>query len=261
MMPYAAGAGVLMNIAGNILGGLAAADRETAMKRLREQYGPISLQSEAQKAISGNLQNLPQATQLKSQIDTINQAAWDKALKAAVPEYERLRKEQLSTIESAYDPDWMAKQVRRQSATSAISSGTKGSTAAEQKFARDYGLNLQAMLTQKANSLENWLRSSVAIQRAPQFDVTSMLFTPQQQAAMAQYNQQTQYGMDVAQWAVPTSTEYWANALKSTSGMLMGGGMSGLMPGGGGAGGAGGAEPMGAGNMGTPSFSTFDIGA
>lgn len=156
--------------------------------------------------IAGNLQNLPQAEKLASQYNQFSTDQLLKALERMMPGYGALRDSVTSNIGSMVRgeiPKDVEQQLQRRAAEKGITLGTAGSNFQSYDALRNLGLTSLDITRQGLGAAASWVQSAP---RAPQFDIASMMFTPQQRLA---------FEFQQAQANVPIrSFNNWVNTLQ-----------------------------------------------
>lgn len=147
---------------------------------------PIDAAAVQRDTIAGNTAVLPGAQALASSINTFNYdqqlAQTRKALEFALPggfgKMQDITRSQLA----GEIPDDVQQQLLRSGASKAFGSGTAGSVFARNATLRDFGMN---SMQQQAMGMQNFERLNALSPRAPLFDLSSMLFTPQQRLSFS----------------------------------------------------------------------------
>lgn len=136
--------------------------------------------------IAGNTAVLPGAQAMATQINAFNYAEQlaqtKKALEFALPGgFGKLQDITRSQMAGEI-PEDVQSQLLRTGASRAFAGGTAGSVFARNATLRDFGMN---SMQQQAMGFQNFERLNALSPRAPLFDLSSMLFTPQQRLSFA----------------------------------------------------------------------------
>jgi hypothetical protein len=192
-----------------------------------------------QATIAGNSDALPGAQKLASSVNAFNLdeaiAATRKALEFAAPGALGQAQGIVSSQLRGELPADLQANVLRSGAGRALASGTLGSTFSRNLTLRDLGLNSLGIQQQ---GIGNFMTLAGLAPKAPQMDVTSMFFTPQQrlQAAFAERESQFQRNLlaeqvaaapDPATAALGREIDRFFNTAASFGMMAAGGGVGG----------------------------------
>ena len=152
------------------------------------EFKPVDAQAEQIKAISGNQAALAKASELASGVNSANQDALLESLKKAIPGYEKISANASKLVED-YTAPGIPKDIqdliRRKSTARALEGGFGGSQAATNLELRNLGLTGLELAGKKLGAAESWLGFARQNIMAPQFDVSSMFLSPQQQISLA----------------------------------------------------------------------------
>lgn len=152
------------------------------------EFKPVDAQAEQIKAISGNQAALAKASELASGVNSANQDALLESLKKAIPGYEKISANASKLVED-YTAPGIPKDIqdliRRKSTARALEGGFGGSQAATNLELRNLGLTGLELAGKKLGAAESWLGFARQNIMAPQFDVSSMFLSPQQQLSVA----------------------------------------------------------------------------
>jgi hypothetical protein len=167
-------------------------------------FVPVDTQLEQGKAIAGNIAASGQAQQLASQTNTFNQAELQKML-GSIPNFYNLVNKSGAKIQDLLAgniPDDVVKAIKRGTAASSLYGGYGGSGMAKNLTARDLGLTSLQLINQGLAASDRWTTSARQNLVAPQFDVSSMFVTPQQQIAHATEERNAKFQRDYVknQW-------------------------------------------------------------
>lgn len=206
------------------------------------QYTPISYGQQQKQAIQNNLNILPSAEQLGSQVNQFNASQMSSLLNEALPFYKDMSASIMGTIDQELAgkvPTDVQANIQDSDAARALTGGFGGTGLAGNVTARDLGLTSLDLTGKGLSSAESWIQQSAALLDPHSFDLTSMFVTPQQNAAFtagqANLLQQNKMGF----YGVPSTLSKVGSAMSSVGGMLVG-----AAAGGGGGGGGGGMMSM-----------------
>jgi hypothetical protein len=233
-----------MTVLGQFVGGMLKQKPEIP------KFVETRLPEEQQKALAANLAAMGPSEELAARVNAFSQEQLTKALRAAIPGYDKIISNVAGSIESQTRgelPMDVQRAIERSSAARALGGGFAGSGASRALTARDLGLTSYQITQQGIDSASRWLASARANALAPQMDVTSMFITPQQQYAVtseqraAQFQRQLMQNQLNAQYdwrtqlggAIQLSDQQITQAALSTAANYFGGGMLGGMGGGG----------------------------
>lgn len=138
---------------------------------------PTKVQAET---ITGNLRNAAGAFQLADLANTFSTEQLLKQLEAMLPGFANMRDSITGVLGSKLKgeiPRDVQNLLQRNAAERGIAMGTSGSGFAAHDELRNLGLTSLGIQNEGLNQASSWIRS---MPRAPQMDVTSMFFTPQQ---------------------------------------------------------------------------------
>jgi hypothetical protein len=237
-----------MSVAGALIGGAIGAYGKKPKVPTLQEINVDTLQGDT---VKGNISNFSDIAKLATQVNTFNQdqlnALLDRALPGAREKIGGIINSQLK----GEVPEDVSNAITRAGAGRFAGALTRGSGFANNVTARDLGLTSLQIIDKGLSSAESWLSRATA----PQMDVTSMFFTPQQRLGFAQQQQGLKFERDMIEAGVKAAPDpataalgkeidrffnTWASvgmgALGGMGGMG-GGGMGGLMGGGGGGGG------------------------
>lgn len=130
--------------------------------------------------LRGNLRNLPEAERLASRVNAFNSDELLKTMEKMLPGYGALRDQvtgSLASMARGEIPKDVENQLLRRAAERGITLGTAGSKFQSYDTLRNLGLTSLDILQRGVAGAASWVQ---AAPRAPQFDVSSMFFTPQQ---------------------------------------------------------------------------------
>ena len=168
------GAGSLFSFAGNLM-----------KKRVAvPAFVPVNAQQQQMKAIQGNAEAMPELEKLGTSVNQYNQGELLDALRNAIPNYDKIAANAGKLVED-YTAPGIPKDIqdliRRKSAARATEGGYAGSQAATNLELRNLGLTGLELANKKLGAAESWLGFARQNLVAPQFDVTKMFLTPQDQ--------------------------------------------------------------------------------
>lgn len=200
------GVGEFLNILGGTIGGILAAGDKPVIP----QFQPIDTTKEQGTAIAGNLQNLPAAQRLGSQVNAFNQAELEKMLSSVIPDFKAIMAQGSSDLASQLRgeiPKDVQNQIKMSTAERSTAGGFGGSTAAGNLTARDLGLTSLSIMNNAMDSATRWMAGARANATAPTFDVTSMFLTPQQRVTQATYDRDKKFERDLLAAGVAASPD------------------------------------------------------
>lgn len=224
------GAGSLFSFAGNLM-----------KKRVAvPEFKPIDSQAEQKKAVDANAANLPGAQSLASDVNRFNQAELMDALRSAIPNFDQIAENTNRLVQDFTAPGIpqdIQDLIRRKSTARAVEGGYGGSQAATNLELRNLGLTGLELASKKLGAAESWLGFARQNMVAPQFDVTSMFLTPQQQIALSVSERDKQFNRDFANnqisaaqhWRTLMGNEFveFGSSLKGAGSGMIGSGMGG----------------------------------
>jgi len=150
------------------------------------QLPSLNLQTEASKAIAGNVANAPAAEALVSQANTFTQQQIQSMLEQAIPGYSSLVSGVTGDISSMVKgelPADVKAQVQASTAASAVAGGYGGSGMAGNLTARDLGLTSLNLMQSGISTAESWMQEMDTLFGPGMLNVSSMFVSPGQQAA------------------------------------------------------------------------------
>jgi hypothetical protein len=149
-------------------------------------------------AVKGNISNFADIAKLATQVNTFNQEQLTALLDRALPgAREQIGKNISSQLRGEVPAD-VSNAIIRAGAGRFAGALTRGSGFANNVTARDLGLTSLQIIDKGLSSAESWLSRATA----PQMDVTSMFFTPQQRLGFAQQQQGLKFQRDVMEAGV-----------------------------------------------------------
>lgn len=245
-----------MAIAGALIGGaIGAFGKKPTVPELK----PISPDATQKATVAGNAASFADIAALATRVNTFNQDQLNALIDRALPGARQQIQETLaSQLRGEIPKDVQSAIFRGVAERSAAGNAFGGGGFTRNITARDLGLTSLDITNKALASAESWLQRATA----PQFDVTSMFFTPQQRLAQENLQQERQYQHDLLKAGIDaapdpataalgkeidrffnTAASYGMMAAGSASGG--GGGMGGLAGGAGGGGGGGLGESVG----------------
>lgn len=192
------------------------------------EFKPVDAGAEQLKSISGNRAALTGASELAGSVNRFNQGELMDALRSAVPNYDQISANAGKLVEEFTAPGIpkdIQDLIRRKSTARAVEGGYGGSQAATNLELRNLGLTGLELASKKLGAAESWLGFARQNMVAPQFDVTSMFLTPQQQIGLAVSERDKQFNRD---WSneVNRANNAWETILgkemQSTEGQIVG---------------------------------------
>lgn len=170
--------------------------------------------------LSGNLGNLPTMEELASKTNQFNQSEWLKQMNLAFPNFDELKNSVSSNILSMSKgqiPTDVSEAVQRSAAVRALGGGFSGSGMQGALTARDLGTTSLNLMQQGQNAFERW---NASLNLPKTFDVSSMMFTPQQKTEYAFRNREDTFQRDYLKSQI--SAQYSAGSrLASTEDSFM----------------------------------------
>lgn len=172
---------------------------------------PIDVNATQKAAVAGNAANFADIAQLATQVNTFNQdqldALIDRTLGTGVRQQIQAN---LSSQLRGEIPDDVRSQIYRGVAERTAGGNAFGGGGFTRNVtARDLGLTSLDITNRALSSAESWLSKAAA----PQFDVTSMFFTPQQRLAFEEEQQSRQFQRDSIEAGVKAAPDPWRAAL------------------------------------------------
>lgn len=161
--------------------------------------------------IKGNLQNLPEAQRLASAVNAGNRAEAMKSFRAAVPGGEQILATGTQTIADMLRgqlPQDVQRQIQQNAAEAGVAGGFGGTGAGRALGARDLGLASLSLVEKGLSSAQQWMAGAVRLTQ-PQgyFDVSSMMFTPQQRLGFDVNERNQQYGRNLMEAQVKAAPD------------------------------------------------------
>lgn len=155
---------------------------------------PVSPDAEQKAAVAGNQASFGDIAKLATSVNTFNQdqlnALIDRVLGPGVRG--QIQTNLASQLRGEVPQD-VRDAIYRSNAERGVATNAFGGGFKANINARDIGLTSLQITNQALSSAESWLSKATA----PQFDVTSMFFTPAQRLAQANLQQQRQYEHDL----------------------------------------------------------------
>lgn len=201
---------------------------------------PTTIQS---KTIAGNLLNAPAAFDLAALVNQFSAGEIGKMLERMMPGYGTLRDSVTGAIQSQVRgeiPKDVERLLTQRAAEKGVTLGTSGSGFQGNDLLRNLGLTSLDITQKGLDSAARWIAS---VPKAPQFDFTSMFFTPQQRLSFE--FSQAQANLPIRgfnNWvdSLPSQVERgamglleWGDSIIDTyTGAAIGGGMGGMGGGG-----------------------------
>ena len=219
------------------------------------EFNPINTQDELVKAAQANKGALGSIQELAKESDKFSQEQLMARLREIVPDADKLLKNISKNIDSQVRgeiPDDVSAAVSRDSASRAFAGGYSGSQRAGALRTRDLGLTSLDMTQRGMDNATRWLQVARSTLSAPQFDVTSMFISPEQQIKNTWMNTEASMNnqwMKNQQEAEGSMGTIWGNALNQADSFIQQIAVSaaGSLGGGGGGMGGAGAKAGGAG--------------
>lgn len=250
-----------MAIAGALIGSaIGAFGKKPEVPTLKD----INVNQVQKDTVGGNLANFGDIAKLATSVNLFNQDQLNALIDRALP---GAREQIASNIGSQLRgevPKDVANAITTYNASRGLGALTSGSGFQNSVTARDLGLTSLNLIDKGLSSAESWLQRAAA----PQMDVTSMFFTPQQRLAFEQQQQGAQFQRDLmaaqvkaapdpATAALGKEIDRFFNTAASVGMMAAGGGMGG---GGGMMGGGGSMMGGGGGSFGASAISPYSLG-
>lgn len=174
---------------------------ELAGKPTIPQFIPTDLAAEQGKAITENINALPQAESLANSTNQFNINQIQSMLAQVIPGYASMTAGVSKNINdelSGKIPQDVSQQIQSSAASRAIGGGFAGSGMHGNLVARDLGLTSLNLTQQGINSAQSWLTTMNNINSPGMFNMASMFVTPAQQAAVTTANNAGQFQRDYA---------------------------------------------------------------
>lgn len=199
------------------------------------------------KTISGNIANADKAFDLASMVNAFSAEQLGTMLETMLPGYGKLRDKGTANIASLLRgeiPKDTERLLEQRAAERGVKLGTSGSGFESADLLRNLGLTSLQVTQQGLDSASRWIAQ---IPKAPQFDFTSMFYTPQQrlnfefQQAQAnvpirKFNNWVDSLPSTGEAALGEFMDWIENTGRSVVEMYAGGAMGGMMGGTGGGG-------------------------
>lgn len=246
-----------MAVAGALIGGAIGAFGKKPKVPALADISPDLIQQQTTK---GNIANFADIAALATSVNTFNQDQLDALIERALgPGVRQQFQKNIASQARGEVPEDVSRAITRYQAGRNVGALTGGSGFAGNTAARQLGLTSLGIMSNALSSAESWLSRATA----PQMDVTSMFFTPQQRLAFAERDraarfernlmeEQVSAAPDPATAALGREIDRFFNTAASAGMMMAGGGVGGGLGGaaGGSMGGfAGAAQYMSAGDQ------------
>lgn len=206
---YIAGAAI------SVVGGMVAKNNGPSAPGVA-QYTPVDPQAEQNRAIAGNLANLPNIEELLSKADRYTQGQALALMEQAIPGYSRLSQSLMSRAQTQADhpydvPQDVQDNLTRISAERGISRGTRGQTN-QYSLLRDLGINeVQFGQDQLKSSLGALTTLTGIAPRVSPTSPLSMFLTPAQAISTTTNNNTTQQAITQGGLNANTAANNFAN--------------------------------------------------
>lgn len=177
---------------------------------------PLSLSVEQQKALTANLQALPQAERVAGKVNTFNQQQIDQMLERIIPNYKGITGAIGGNIEDLTKgivPQDVQDVYQRSDAAKFITGGL-GQEQLKNLTARDLGRTSLDLTLKGQQAAQSWIQSVAQLYEPGMFNISSMFVTPQQMAAFDTQERNAQFQ---AQWMrnqIEAMPAPWAEDLK-----------------------------------------------
>lgn len=211
-------------------------------------FPTVSADAAQKAAVAGNTANFGDIAKLAASVNTFNQDQLNALIDRALPgARQQIQSNIASQLKGEIPQDVQNAIFRGVAERTASGNAFGGGGFTRNVTARDLGLTSLQLTNNALSSAESWLSKATA----PQFDVSSMFFSPQQRLAQENLNAANQYqnallkagvaaapdpGMAALAQGIDSDFARVENAALSFGGMAAGGGFGG----GGGLGGSGG---------------------
>lgn len=159
----------------------------------------LDAQAAQKQAISGNLEALPKAQELASNVNLFNQQELEKMLSKAIPNYGELKTSASANILSMLKgelPSDVINSLGRAGAERAVASGTTGSEFAAARTARDFGLTSLALTEKGLDAANRWIATAGSIGTPRPYDPTTMFVSPADQLRVQSVNAENKWNRD-----------------------------------------------------------------
>jgi hypothetical protein len=177
----------------------------------------LQLSAEQQKALTANLQALPRAQQIATQVDLFNQQQIDQMLENVIPNYKAITgqvSQNIAALTAGQIPTDVSQQIQRSTAAQSLAGGFAGTQAGGGLLARDLGLTSLDLTQRGLASAESWMKTASSIYQPGMFNVTSMFVTPQQMASFDVEERNAQFQRQWMQNQIAAMPAPWAEDLK-----------------------------------------------
>lgn len=175
-------------------------------------FTQIDPTKEQGKAVAGNVQNFGNISKLAGSANTFNQDQLTKMLESAIPGYQSMTKSiggDISSMLSGEIPKDVGDQIARSGAFKSLAGGFSGSNMSKNLTARDLGLTSLDLINKGIDAGSRWMETAKKVAVAPEFDVTSMFITPEQQVQTKMFNVTGQFQRDWMSNQQKTSDSFW----------------------------------------------------
>lgn len=150
-------------------------------------FKAIDPQKEQQKAIQGNVAQVPALESMASGINRFNADQLRQMTEWALPGYQAMKGNVQSNIDAYLRgelPKDVSDQVQNSAAARALGGGYGGSGMHGSLVARDLGLTSLDLIDKGLSSAQNWMKTVASLERPELFNFSSMFLTPGQQIAV-----------------------------------------------------------------------------
>jgi hypothetical protein len=205
-------------------------------KGKRPLFEPVGITQGTGEGIVANLQNLPTIEKIAAETNKFNQEQVLRMLRGAIPDYERISRQQGDIVRSQLAgelPEGVKRQLKDASAVYGVTSGTKGSQFAGFRGLRQLGIESLKYTEAGLSNADRYLRTARALTAAPMLDVSRMFISPAQSLEAKIRQQEILFGSKTARWSDPNALQQVGGFMSGMGGMVAGAGMMGGLGGGG----------------------------
>lgn len=186
----------LTGAAGGAAGSIVSTIGNLIKKKVKApDFIPVDTSKEIGRATAANQANLPAIQQLASETNQFTQEQLLGALRAAIPDLEKINEQASKNLEAQLAgrlPEDVIGAINRSTAAQNQAAGVGGSQFGRNLTARDMGLTSLQLMNQGFANATNWLSNVRQNQVGPQFDVSSMFISPAQQIQVTAANNEGQ---------------------------------------------------------------------
>jgi len=244
---------LIMAIAGSLIGkAIGAFGKKPKVPTL----AAISPDATQKATVGGNIANFADIARLATEVNTFSQEQLESLIDRVLPTARQQIEKNISSQLRGEIPDDVRRAIAQGNSERFVGAFS-GSDFVRSNEAKQLGLTSLGIINQGLSSAESWLSKATA----PQFDVTSMFFTPQQRLSFEVQQQGAKFQRDLMAAQVKAAPDPATAALGTEIDRFFNTAAgAGLMAAGGGFGGGGAAAGAGGGGFGgTGSFSNMGL--